>query len=276
MTRTEHFPSWRDIIEYGTDGPAHKELIKTDSYKAVLVGLEAGQKIPPHPALAASYHVLEGNGQMVVDGKRIGIEQGATVVVPEGVARGIEAESRMGLLASHASGGQAGPPKMVFRRMAVTGLISMGAMLVLMVVFGRLFGNWSPMLSIMFQGGGAAGLGLWGMMIIPAAALLVMFTMMFFFYRAMSRGGGAMKHSMSQARHLNMMGQSENITLTIPAVTCAHCKATIETSVGELSGVISVSVDIDAKQAEIAYQPPATTTTIEERLAEIGYRPSHS
>jgi len=63
------------------------------------------------------------------------------------------------------------------------------------------------------------------------------------------------------------------LTYNIPAVNCGHCRMTIERAVGELSGVASVSVDVDTKQAVIKFDSPATKAEIEALLAEIGYAP---
>jgi copper chaperone len=37
------------------------------------------------------------------------------------------------------------------------------------------------------------------------------------------------------------------VTLSVPGMTCGHCKAAIETELGKVPGVASVSVDLDAK-----------------------------
>ena len=187
MAETRLIPSWRDKIEYAEDGPKHIVLAESDSYKAVLVGLRAGLTIPPHPAATATYHVLEGNGVMIAGGEKIDLEPGATVVVPEGIPRGIEAESDLAILASHGSSGAPPVAQMPFKRMGIIGLVTMGAMVVLMVVLGRLLGNMNPMAAMMFPNGGDLGLGAWSVMIVPAAGLALMLGMMFFFYRSMKR-----------------------------------------------------------------------------------------
>ena len=61
------------------------------------------------------------------------------------------------------------------------------------------------------------------------------------------------------------------ITYDVPSVHCGHCQMTIEREVGELAGVVSVSVDIDGKQTTISFVPPATSEQIEAYLDEIGY-----
>lgn len=187
MEKSTLYPAWKDIVEYPTEGPGRKILTGDGSYKAVLVGLEAGQTVPSHPGPAASYHVLEGQGKMIVEDKKLDIIRGSTVVVQEGVPRGIEAGSRIAILASHAGMGRQMQMKMPYKRMGVVGLISMGAMAALMIVFGRIFGRINPMAAMMFSRSSDFGMGVWGMMIVPAIALLLMFGMMFFFYRGMKK-----------------------------------------------------------------------------------------
>jgi len=53
------------------------------------------------------------------------------------------------------------------------------------------------------------------------------------------------------------------VTYTVPAISCGHCTHTIETEVGELSGVQSVKADeakIKALLAEINYPVEALIT----------------
>ncbi|MFC2069349.1 heavy-metal-associated domain-containing protein [Chloroflexota bacterium] len=57
----------------------------------------------------------------------------------------------------------------------------------------------------------------------------------------------------------------------IPNVSCDHCKAIIEHEVGKLSGVVSVNVDVDSKQAVIKLISTPTNTEIEALLTRIGY-----
>jgi copper chaperone CopZ len=79
----------------------------------------------------------------------------------------------------------------------------------------------------------------------------------------------------------NPQSQSKENTMTtltyhIPAVSCGHCKMTMERKMGELPGVASVSVDVDSKQAVIQFDSPATGDEIEALLSEIGYPPESS
>jgi copper chaperone len=46
----------------------------------------------------------------------------------------------------------------------------------------------------------------------------------------------------------NISGDStSSVTLSVPGMTCGHCKAAIETELGKVAGVASVSVDLDTK-----------------------------
>jgi len=63
------------------------------------------------------------------------------------------------------------------------------------------------------------------------------------------------------------------VTYHVPAVHCDHCQMTIEREVGELPGVVSVSVDVEGKKAKVDFGPPATDEQIEAFLDEIGYTP---
>jgi copper chaperone len=40
---------------------------------------------------------------------------------------------------------------------------------------------------------------------------------------------------------------TSNVTLSVPGMTCGHCKAAVETELGKVPGVASVTVDLDAK-----------------------------
>lgn len=65
----------------------------------------------------------------------------------------------------------------------------------------------------------------------------------------------------------------KTVTYNIPKVSCGHCKMNIEREVGKLSGVVSVTVDVEAKNAIIKYDSPATEAEIETLLIESGYPP---
>jgi copper chaperone len=61
-------------------------------------------------------------------------------------------------------------------------------------------------------------------------------------------------------------------TLSVPSISCGHCKATIEGGLADVDGVQTVAVDINAKQVAVEFDDakvalPAIVHTIE----ELGY-----
>jgi len=87
--------NWREKIIFSDNGPQPYVLVENEKIKAVLVGLEPGQKLPPHPAPDGVYQFLEGAGWMIVDEQRLRVQAGSIVSVPSGAKRGIEAETRL-------------------------------------------------------------------------------------------------------------------------------------------------------------------------------------
>ena len=94
------YPDWHAQVVFSPDGPKPQVLMENDKFKVVIGGLEAGQKIPPHPEGESVFHFLEGSGWMIVGDERFAVKAGATVVTPAGVKRGIEAETRLVFLAA--------------------------------------------------------------------------------------------------------------------------------------------------------------------------------
>ncbi len=100
MARAVIFPDWKAIITYSEEGPRPQTLQETEKLRVILAGLEAGSKIRPHPEAYAMYHFLEGSGWMIVADERLRVSAGATVFVPDGATRSIEAETRLAWLAA--------------------------------------------------------------------------------------------------------------------------------------------------------------------------------
>lgn len=46
-------------------------------------------------------------------------------------------------------------------------------------------------------------------------------------------------------------------TLSVPDISCGHCKSAIEGAVGELDGVTTVEVAIDARTVDISFDDEA-------------------
>ena len=95
-----YFPDTKSKAVFAADGPKPQFLIETPMFKALVVGLEAGQQIPVHAGEAAMYHFLEGEGLMTVGEESFAIKPGVTVIVPSGVKRGMNAKTRVLFLGS--------------------------------------------------------------------------------------------------------------------------------------------------------------------------------
>jgi len=94
------YPDWKEKVTYSAEGPKPQVLEENNRLKVVLAGLEQGQKIPEHPENLGMYYFLEGNGWMTIDGERVAVSQGATVITPQGAERGMEAETRLAFIAA--------------------------------------------------------------------------------------------------------------------------------------------------------------------------------
>ncbi len=94
---------WREKVVYSPDGPVPQVLLESNGFKVVLGGLEPGQKIPLHPEGASVFHFLEGTGWMLIEDERIAVHAGAIILAPQGVRRGMQAESRLAFLAARSA-----------------------------------------------------------------------------------------------------------------------------------------------------------------------------
>lgn len=61
--------------------------------------------------------------------------------------------------------------------------------------------------------------------------------------------------------------------IRIPAISCNHCRMTIERELAELKGVTGVKVDVSSKTAEISWDDPLRWEEIVETLKDMGYPP---
>jgi copper chaperone len=65
------------------------------------------------------------------------------------------------------------------------------------------------------------------------------------------------------------------MTYRVPGMTCGHCQQAIETEVGALDGVTTVSVDLTTRQVsvevELAVEGAAADDAIRAAIVEAGY-----
>lgn len=100
MTTLTTVTDARIAANYTAAGPGPEVLFQNEQIKVIVAGLEAGQEIPEHPEALAVYYILEGKGQMIVDGERFDVGPAAVVITPEGSKRGLAAETRLSFLAT--------------------------------------------------------------------------------------------------------------------------------------------------------------------------------
>jgi len=61
-------------------------------------------------------------------------------------------------------------------------------------------------------------------------------------------------------------------TLSVPEISCGHCKSSIEAAVSPLDGVDRVEVQIDERTVQFDYDgTDATLTTIVTAIEDVGY-----
>ena len=95
-----YFADVKEMAVFSAQGTKPQFLINTPAFKALVVGLEAGQQIPIHPSAVAVYHFLEGEGVMTIGEENFDFKPGATIVAEKDVKRGINAKTRVVFLAS--------------------------------------------------------------------------------------------------------------------------------------------------------------------------------
>ena len=61
------------------------------------------------------------------------------------------------------------------------------------------------------------------------------------------------------------------LTLSVPDISCGHCKSSIEGALAPMAGVSSAVVSIDEKTVEVSFDEPATLPAIVAAIEEQGY-----
>lgn len=59
--------------------------------------------------------------------------------------------------------------------------------------------------------------------------------------------------------------------LKVEGMSCGHCVNSVETSVGELTGVSAVKVDLSSKEVVVEFDSAATLAKIKETIEDQGY-----
>ncbi len=90
----------RDVVKFSAEGHSPHFFHDSDSFKSLVVGFEPGQSTPVHLAGPATYYVVEGEGWITEGTTRHAVGAGSVVVVGASVPRGIEARTRLIVLAA--------------------------------------------------------------------------------------------------------------------------------------------------------------------------------
>lgn len=64
----------------------------------------------------------------------------------------------------------------------------------------------------------------------------------------------------------------EKVILNVEGMSCSHCQAAVEKALKSLVGVSAVTVDLEAKKAEVEYDSEKLTlASIKEAIEDEGY-----
>ncbi|MCH7480446.1 MAG: cation transporter [Chloroflexi bacterium] len=66
----------------------------------------------------------------------------------------------------------------------------------------------------------------------------------------------------------------QNLSYSVPNISCDHCVHTIKMEVGELEGVVSVKATVDDQKVIIEFDDPASEQQILNLMTEIYYPPT--
>lgn len=62
-----------------------------------------------------------------------------------------------------------------------------------------------------------------------------------------------------------------SINISVPGISCAHCKSSIEGALQPMAGIERAEVNIGAKTVAVSYDSPATLEGITEAIEGQGY-----
>ncbi len=64
----------------------------------------------------------------------------------------------------------------------------------------------------------------------------------------------------------------KDIKLSVPDISCGHCKDSIEGGLADVAGVASVVVDIERKTVDLSFDPDVLSeSAIDARIEDLGY-----
>jgi len=87
------------LIEYSTDSIVSKTIIDKSAGTITLFAFDAGQRLSEHTApYDAVVQVVDGTGQITIDGKAIDVTKGQIIIMPANVPHAVMANERFKML----------------------------------------------------------------------------------------------------------------------------------------------------------------------------------
>lgn len=87
------------LVEYCTDSIVSKTIIDKPSGTITLFAFDAGQRLSEHTApYNAVVQVVDGTGQITIDGKHINVTKGQIIIMPANVPHAVTANEKFKML----------------------------------------------------------------------------------------------------------------------------------------------------------------------------------
>ena len=92
----------KDLIsrgEFSSEGPCKEDILKSDKFNIVIVSLEKGQEIRPHPEpYAVFFFVLDGKGIFTSEKGETELSKGDSIFMDSDEIRGINCIEKLTIL----------------------------------------------------------------------------------------------------------------------------------------------------------------------------------
>ena len=87
------------LRKFSAEGPVKTDVLRSEKFNVVLVSLETGHEIPPHPEPSAVFFlVLEGEGVFTSSEGSFQLRRGSGIFIERDGIRGIKCLDRMSVL----------------------------------------------------------------------------------------------------------------------------------------------------------------------------------
>ena len=87
------------LVEYSTDSIVSKAIIDKPTGTITLFAFDAGQRLSEHTApYDAVVQVVDGTGQITIDGKHIDVTKGQIIIMPANVPHAVTANEKFKML----------------------------------------------------------------------------------------------------------------------------------------------------------------------------------